>query len=386
MNDSKGFYKVLGLSPGSSLEDIKRAYSKLIRIYHPDHGSEMRKAKQIADEKRRASKIKELEETCRKINEAKAFLSDEKNKKMYDSGIDPEGMGQGSSSFFDIMSHFAGRSDKKKVKDTVHKVKITLRESFLGKKTKYRIKRKVVCKTCSGKGGNNVKTCERCQGRGKIQFKTNQLFFVSIQERVCDVCSGDRFIVKGDPCKDCKGKKILSEEKILEVEIPRGMKDGETIVFENGGDEHPEYEGGHLIFLVNVSREPGWVRINDDIVAKVKVDLFHALVGGEVFFKHLDGRVLQVTIGKAPNFEDAIMLRGEGFESKRGHGNLYLKPEYVVPKNIDKERLREVLPPSKKTHDAGERVFGCYEELPQEEVAQDDHHGAEKFFSEFTFF
>lgn len=386
MNDTRGFYKVLGLEPGSSLEDIKRAYSKLVRLYHPDHGSEMRKAKQITDEKRRGHKVKELEEKCRKINEAKAFLSDEKNKQMYDRGIDPENMGHDSSSFFDIMSHFARRSDKKKVKDTVHKVRITFKESFLGKKTKYKIKRRVLCRSCDGKGGKNVKTCNKCNGRGKIQFKTNQVFFVSIQERICDGCNGSKNVIAGDPCKDCNGKKMQAEENIREVDIPPGIKDGETIVFENGGDEHPEHEGGHLIFLINVSEDPNFVRVNDDIVSKVKVDLFYALVGGDISFTHLDGRVLQIAIGKVTNFENGIVLKGEGFESSRGHGDLYLKPEYVIPSNINKEKLKDALPPSIKAHGNGERIMGFYGALPQEEVSHDEHHGAEGFFSEFTFF
>ena len=385
MNDSRGLYKALGLQPGSSVDEVKRAYSKLIRLYHPDHGSEMKKAKLISDERQRTEKTKEIEEICRKVNEAKAFLCDEKNKKMYDSGIDPEsGVGQGSS-FFDIMSHFAGRNEKKKVRDTVQKVKITFRESFLGKKVKYKVRRKVVCRTCSGKGGEDVKTCDRCQGRGKVQFKTSQLFFVSIQERVCESCNGSKFIIKGSPCKSCKGKKMLSEENIIELDIPKGVMDQETVVFENQGDEHPDYEGGHLIFLIAVAEDPGWMRIKDDLISRVRVDLFHALAGGEIFFEHINGRVLKIHIGRISNFEDAIVLKGEGFESKRGHGNLYLKPDYVIPKEIDREKLMAVLPPSKPEHQSGEEQFGYYGELPHGESTNEAQQGAEGFFSEFFF-
>jgi DnaJ-class molecular chaperone len=384
MNDSKGYYKALGIPPGSSIDDVKRAYSKLIHQYHPDHGSEMKKAKHIPDEKQRNARMKEIGEICRKVNEAKAFLSEEKNKQMYDSGIDPESMGQGSTSFFDIMSHLSGRGEKKKVKDTVHKVNITFKESFLGKKLKYKIKRRIVCKTCKGKGGENVKTCDKCQGRGKIQFKTNQMFFVSIQERICENCNGSKYIVKGDPCKECKGKRMLTEEKIIDVDVPRGVKDQEMIVFENQGDEHQEYEPGDLAFLVSVAEDPAFVRVNDDIVARVKVDLYHALVGGEIVFKHLDEKVLQVQINKVTNFEDAIMIRGEGFECKRGHGNLYLKPEYVIPSNIDAEKLKAVLPITIHSQESGEKVVGQYSELPHEEVEQTGP--GEGFFSGFSFF
>lgn len=384
MNDTKGFYRTLGIQPGSSVEDVKKAYSKLIRLYHPDHGSEMKIAKQIADEKQRTAKVKEIEEMCRKVNEAKAFLSDEKNKQMYDSGVDPESMGHGSSSFFDIMSHLSGRGEKKKVKDTVHKVNITFKEAFLGKKMKYKIKRKVVCKTCKGKGGEDVKTCDKCQGRGKIQFKTNQMFFVSIQERICEGCNGSKCIVKGDPCKDCKGKKIVTEEKIIDLDVPRGVKDGEAIAFEGQGDEHQDYEPGHLIFVVNIAEDAHMVRINDDIVVRIKVDLYRALVGGEIVFKHLDGRILQVQINKILNFEDVIVVKGEGFEGKRGHGNLYLKPEYVIPKDINAEKLKEVLPITIQSSEKGEKLVGQYAELPIEEAEQGGH--GESFFSGFSFF
>eukprot|EP00866_Antonospora_locustae_P002435 jgi/Antlo1/2435/2574 len=384
MHDSKGFYKILGLEPGSPIEEVKKAYSKLIRLYHPDHGSEMRKAKQIPDEKLRVRKIKELEEICRKINEAKAFLSDEKNKQMYDRGMDPESMAQGPTSFFDILSHLSERGEKKKVKDTVHKVKITFKESFLGKKVKYKIKRRVVCTKCDGKGGEDCRKCEKCNGKGKIQFKTNQLIFVSIQERICDCCNGNKYVVKGAMCKGCGGKRTVNEEKILDVDIPRGIRDGESIVFENQGDEHPEYESGHLVFLVEVVKDPKLVRVRDDIVAKVKVDLFHALTGGTVFFKHVDDRILEVHINKVPSFDKVIMVRGEGFESKKGHGDLYLKPEYVIPDKIDKDKLMAVLPPTIKAQHTGEKLIGQYAELPEEEVVH-EQQTAEGFFSEFFF-
>lgn len=384
MHDSKGFYKVLGLETGSSIEEVKKAYSKLIRLYHPDHGSEMKKAKLIPDEKLRAKKLKELEEVCRKINEAKTFLSDEKSKQMYDSGMDPESMAQGPTSFFDILSHLSGRGEKKKVKDTVHNVKITFKESFLGKKVKYKVKRRIVCKKCDGKGGEDCKKCERCNGRGKIQYKTNQLIFVSIQERICDACNGNKFVVKGAVCKCCGGKRTVNEEKILEVDIPKGVHDSEPIVFENQGDEHPDYECGHLVFLVEVAKDPKWMRVRDDIVATVKIDLVHALTGGNVVFKHLDDRILEVQISKVPSFDKAIVVRGEGFESKAGRGDLYLKPEYVIPEKIDKDKLMAVLPPTIKTQQKGKKHIGQYAELPEEEAVH-EQQAEGGFFSEFFF-
>ncbi|TBT99769.1 DnaJ-class molecular chaperone [Hamiltosporidium magnivora] len=383
--DPKGYYNLLGIQPNSSKEEVKKAYNRKQKEYHPDFGTKSKEANQIKDEKIRSQKLKELHDTSVKLNEAKSILFDDEKKKMYDSGITDDHSSFDTSSIFDIFAQFGGRSSRtrqpKKAEDTTVKVCISLKESFTGKETKFKIKKNNICITCKGKGAEDTKTCTRCNGVGKIQSEIRRGIFITIEERECDTCKGERSIPIGNTCITCKGKKYTQSENILEVKIRAGVKEGEKIVFSGMGDEKVNCKTGDIIFIVSVKdsdkNKSLFSRIGDDILAEVKVDLITVLVGGSLYFEHLDGKVLEIFVEKIRNFEDCVVLQGEGFLGEKGsRGNLYLKLNYIIPRNFDKEKLLSVIPPTlSRPGKVNGSVKGRYGAVPVQEEEEYENVG-----------
>lgn len=378
MSDPEGLYKVLGLPPNSSIDQIKQKYHKLQKEYHPDFGSKAREAKNIKDPKEREKRLEEIKEVSAKLNAAKATLFDEEKKKQYDTGM-PNGMPGGFSDIFDFFSG-GGRRKQRKVEDTIFPVKITMKDAYKGITKKYKVNRSVVCGTCSGRGGDQTVKCSTCSGRGSIQRHIKSGFFTTIQEMKCTDCDGGEKII-GNKCKDCKGKKYAKEERIVEVEIPKGVGDDECIKFNGLGDERIGALNGDLIFNINITDKHKFIRTGNDLIVFFKIDLCTALTGGKIYHTHLDDKVLEVEIPPVRNFNDLIKIKGYGF----GRGDLYLKPEYDIPEKINGDKLREVLGGKIIEKKGDAKVKGKYEKEPEIEEERETDAGFGAFRSFFNF-
>ncbi|KAF7684336.1 Mitochondrial protein import protein mas5 [Astathelohania contejeani] len=381
MSDPKGFYEILGIAPGSSIEECRKAYRRKQRIYHPDFGTKKRELDNIEDEEVRKEKLRELIEISAKLNEAKNTLDDEEKKKRYDMGMDENAHGFDGSSIFDFFTGFGRRRDNgmRKVEDTVFKVNISLKESFLGKTSKFKVRRKTICKGCNGKGGENATTCTTCHGLGKIQRQHRRGMFISVEESVCGNCNGEKTVVTGAKCKDCNGNKYKQEELLLEVKISPGVNTGERITYTGKGDEKVGHVPGDLIFYIIVKEDKKYKRIKDDLISTIDVDLYTILAGGKVYFTHIDDRVLEINIPRITDLEKVLIVRREGMANR---GDLYLKPKFIINEKIDLNKLKEVIPPLLKAEKSvNESVAATIGELPEEEVEED-----EGGFSGFRFF
>lgn len=226
------FYDILGVKPGCSADDLKKAYRKLALKYHPD-------------------KNPNEGERFKQISQAYEVLSDPEKKAIYDQGgeqaIKEGGVGGGFSSPMDLFDMFfgggmgpsRGRRRERKGKDVVHQLTVSLEELYKGTVRKLALQKNVICDKCEGRGGKKgaVEQCPTCKGMG-MQVQVQQLGPGMLQQiqTVCPECrgQGERINPK-DRCKQCQGKKVVRDRKILEVHVDKGMVDGQKIVFNGEG-------------------------------------------------------------------------------------------------------------------------------------------------------
>lgn len=336
--DKKGFYAQLDLKPGSSIDEIKRAYNKKVMKYHPDIGSAMKKLHSMPDGPEKQKKKKEIEDEMRLLNDAKSVLTDENKKKMYDQGID-ENSHQGGFDMGDIFDMMGGRAKQrgqKKVQDTEFKVSFTLKDSYTGRKKTFNVRRDVICDGCSGKGGEQYTICNTCRGTGECEVKVQMGFMFTVSTEKCKSCLGSCYTKKGPVCGKCKGQRYINKSESISVEFKKGFSDGETIVVKGKGDEYVGAIPGDLVLVANVAKSNDFRRQGNHLIMKADVDLNLALLGGTLSVKHIDDSILNVQVTKINNLrEDFIVIQGAGFQG----GNLYIEPQYDT-KNIDLKQLK----------------------------------------------
>lgn len=187
----------------------------------------------------------------------------------------------------------------RRTKDLVHRVHVSLEDLYKGKTTKLALTRNIICGKCKGKGGKDgaVRTCNSCNGRGvKITLRQMGPMIQQMQSS-CDECSGTGEIINAkDRCQICKGKKVVPEKKILEVHIDKGMKNGQTVTFNGESDQTPGAEPGDVVIVIEEKPHERFQRQDTDLITSVEIDLLTALGGGQFSIKHLDDRVLVVTL------------------------------------------------------------------------------------------
>ncbi|KAI9328209.1 hypothetical protein DFJ73DRAFT_665412 [Zopfochytrium polystomum] len=344
------FYDVLGVSPSASEADLKKAYRKLALKYHPDKNPDA------------GDKFKE-------ISHAYEILSDPQKREIYDrygeEGLSEGGGGSGMSPENLFSQLFGGdpfgrsaQRGPRRGRDVTHVLKVALEDLYKGKTSKLALSKQLICAKCEGRGGKEgaVKTCSGCQGRG-IKVIVRQMGpMIQQMQQTCPDCNGEgETINPKDKCKECNGKKITSERKILEVFVDKGMVNGQKITFSGEGDQAPGITPGDVIIQIEEKEHPRFKRRNDDLYVEVKIDLLTALAGGQFNITHLDDRILQVTIlpGEVIKPGEVKMISGEGMPAyKRPYdkGNLYVKfevtfpdPQAISPAKL--AQLEKILPP-----------------------------------------
>lgn len=252
-----------------------------------------------------------------------------------------------------------GPQGPRRGKDMVHQLKVSLEDLYKGKATKLALQKHVLCGGCGGKGGKQgaVQACSGCNGQGaRIAIRQMGPMIQQFQE-VCPQCRGEGEIInEKDRCKQCLGKKIVGEKKILEVFIDKGMKNGQQISFAGEGDQAPNIIPGDIIIALNQKPHSTFRRDGDDLIYQANIDLLTALAGGQFAIPHLDDRMLLVTIlpGEAIQPDMVKVIPNEGMPSYRHqtHGHLFVKFTVDFPQSnwADDEtiaQLHAILPPSK---------------------------------------
>lgn len=353
MADKRDYYEVLGVSKTASDDEIKKAFRTLAKKYHPDmHPGD-----------------KECEEKFKEAQEAYAVLSDAEKRKQYDQfghaafdgtgggagGFDFSGMDMGDI-FGDIFGDFFGGGSRRRTNDGPMKgsnlrtsVRITFEEAIFGCEKEIEMVLKDECHTCHGTGakpGTTPETCPKCGGKGKVVF-TQQSFFGTVQNvQTCPDCGGSGKIIK-DKCPDCRGTGYIASKKKIQVSIPAGIDNGQSVRIREKGE--PGINGGprgDLLVEVVVSRHPTLQRQDMNIYSTAQISFAQAALGGEIRIHTVDGDVLyEVKPGTQTNTR--IRLKGKGVPSLRNksvRGDHYVDLVVQTPTGLSagaKEALRQ---------------------------------------------
>ncbi|XP_061341924.1 chaperone protein dnaJ A6-like isoform X2 [Gastrolobium bilobum] len=333
-SDSTKYYDVLGVSKSASEDEIKKAYRKAAMKNHPDKGGDPEKFKELS--------------------QAYEVLSDAEKREMYDQyGEDAlkEGMGGGGSfnnpfdifeSFFGGGAGFAGGSSRgrrqKHGEDVVHSLKVSLEDVYNGTTKKLSLSRNVLCSKCKGKGSKSgtAGRCFGCQGTGmKITRRQIGMGMIQQMQHVCPECRGTGEVIsERDRCPQCKGNKVSQEKKVLEVNVEKGMQQGQKIVFEGQADEAPDTITGDIVFVVQVKEHPRFRREHDDLYIDQNLTLSEALCGFQFAVTHLDGRQLLIKSNPGevirPGQHKAI--NDEGMPQ---HNRPFIKGRLFIKFNVD---------------------------------------------------
>lgn len=352
MADSK-LYDILGVSKNASDAEIKRNYHKLAKEFHPDKNPAA------------GDKFKE-------ISYAYEILSDPKKRQTYDKyglkGLQEGGQGGGFPAddlfghfFVDLLGMGGGSRSRGPARgeDTMHPLKVSLEDMYVGKTTKLQLSKNVICGPCKGIGGKpgSVAPCKDCHGQGiKVSYQQIAPNMTRQFQSRCPTCQGQGETINDkDKCPKCKGKKVLNETKILEVHVEKGMRENQKIYFRGEGDQQPDTQPGDVVIVLQQKPHDVFQRTGDDLVIKHEITLTEALCGFEFVVKHLDGRDLLVRHlpGEVIKPGDLKGIQGEGMPQYKNpfeKGNLYIKFDVVFPENnfASEEqllKLESVLPP-----------------------------------------
>ena len=350
----RDYYEVLEIGREASDTDIKKAYRKLAKQYHPDVNP---------GDKTAEAKFKE-------VSEAYEVLSDNQKKSRYDqfghAGVDPNSFGGAGAGFGDFdfggigdifESFFGGggfgrssrsRSGPQKGTDLKYSLEITFEQSAFGTEKEISINRYESCTSCKGSGaknGTSPTTCKHCNGTGQVQYKQNTPFGQFVNVKACDVCRGEGKIII-DPCPKCNGKGKVRKTVKKTVGVPAGIDDGQTLSMRGEGD--PGVKGGpagDLYITINVKPHAIFKRQGNDVVCEMPITFTQAALGAELEVPTLDGRV-KYDIQEGTQTGSIFRLKGKGIPHLRGNGrgDQYVKVEIDVPKKLNekqKELLRE---------------------------------------------
>ena len=365
MADKKDYYEVLGLNKNSTDDEIKKAYRKLARKYHPDLNRD--------DPKTAEAKMKE-------INEAYDVLKDKEKRAQYDqfghAAFSGAGYGQsggtytninmddvenifnnmgGGFGFGDIFSDFFGggstRARKKgpqRGADLRYDLSVTFEEAAFGKKSTIKVPRMETCEECGGTGakkGTKPDECPDCHGTGMRQTMTRTPFGVISNARPCERCHGKGKIVK-NPCEHCHGEGKIKVTRDIEVNIPKGVDDGQRLRIQNGG-QAGERGGapGDLYVYITIRPHKIFTRQDTNVYCEIPISFVQAALGAKIEAPTIDGKV-ELTIPEGTQSGAVMRIRGKGIPYLRGEGrgDEFVKIKVLTPKNLtgrQKKLLRE---------------------------------------------
>ncbi|MGP4071470.1 molecular chaperone DnaJ [Piscibacillus sp. B03] len=343
----RDYYEVLGVSKDASKEEIKKAYRKLARKYHPD----------VSQEDNAADKFKE-------VKEAYEVLSNAQKRQQYDQfghAGTQQGAGQGGfggfedfGDFGDIFDMFFGGGGRRRRdpnaprqgQDLQYTMEIEFEEAIFGKETTIEIPKEENCDTCDGSGakpGTSVHTCQHCHGTGQLNVEQNTPFGRVVNRRVCHHCQGSGKQVE-EKCQTCGGDGQVKTRKKIDLRIPAGVDDGQQIrVTGQGGPGVNGGPAGDLFVVIRVKRHEFFERDGDDILCEMPITFTQAALGDEIEVPTVHGRVkLKVPAGTQTGTH--FRLKGKGAPNVHGHGqgDQHILVKVVVPKSLN-ERQKELL-------------------------------------------
>ncbi len=352
MPEKRDYYEVLGVDRNVSEADLKKAYRKLAKQYHPDMNPNNQEAE---------AKFKE-------VNEAYAVLSDPQKKQQYDrfghagmNGSGFEGFGGFGGFDFgveDIFESFFGgspfgRSSRQKAgprkgADLKYAMEITFNEAAFGVSKEFRVNRKQTCHVCGGsrsKPGTTPQTCKHCNGTGQVRQVQATPFGQMVNMRACEVCRGEGILIT-DPCEECKGNGWVQKSSTLNIDIPAGIDDGQTISLRGEGE--PGTKGGpsgDLYVTIRVKPHPIFSREGYNVICEIPITFTQAALGAEMDIPTLEGTI-KYSIPEGTQTGTVFRLRNKGIKHLRSNakGDQFVKVNVEVPTKLSskqKELLRQ---------------------------------------------
>ena len=353
MADKRDYYEVLGVSKGASDDELKKAFRKLAKQYHPDlHPGD-----------------KEAEEKFKEVNEAYEVLSDKDKRARYDqfghAGVDPNyGGGAGAGGFggfgdmgdiFDsIFGGFGGfggsrRADPnapRRGEDIKANVIIDFMDACKGKTVTVRVNRAQRCTACGGSGaepGSSPKTCPDCNGRGTVRVTQRTPFGNIAQTTTCNRCHGKGRIID-NPCKTCQGQGRVRGSFEKEIDVPAGVDDGQILrVAGEGSSGINGGPNGDLHITVTVRPDPLFERDGYDVWTDIPLTYTQATLGDEITVPTVDGKVTY-KVPEGTQSGTVFRLRGKGIKkiNRPDHGDHYVRVNIEVPKNLTKDQKQKL--------------------------------------------
>lgn len=352
MAEKRDYYEVLGVARGASPDEIKKAYRKLARQYHPDANPDPAAA-----------------EKFKEINEAYEVLSDPEKRARYDQfghaaaqgGFNPgQGGPWGNPQDFgdfgginDIFDMFFGglgrqRGPRGAVQgaDLRYDLELSFEEAAFGVEKEIELTRNEVCPTCRGSGarpGTQPQTCRNCHGTGQVQYTQSTAFGRFVTSRPCEVCHGEGRIIT-DPCPECHGSGQVRRTRRLSVKIPAGVDNGSRLRMAGEGEGGQRGGApGDLYIVIRVRPHKFFERDGDDVILDQPISFVQAALGAEIEVPTLDGPV-KLKIPEGTQTGTIFRLRGKGIPHLRGYGrgDQHVKVYVAVPRRLG-EKQRQLL-------------------------------------------
>ena len=365
MASKRDYYEVLGVSKTATDEELKKAYRKLAKKYHPDANPDNKE---------------EAEAKFKEVNEAYETLSDSQKRRMYDQfgHNGPQGFGGAggpfgggnyysyTSSGFDGFSDFGDLGDifssffgggaragarqqrgPRKGADLNLNLEITFEEAFLGVEKQISITRPETCDVCHGSGakpGTTVTKCAVCNGTGTVKQVQNTILGQMQTTRTCTNCHGTGEVIK-EPCDNCKGKGTVRKQPKIRVKIPAGIDDNQTVVLKGEGE--PGEKGGpkgDLYITVRIKRSNVFTRQGTTVSCEIPITITQATLGANLKIPMVDGSTEIYTIPEGTQTGTKFTIRERGFKSlnSNSRGNFVFTVVVQTPKRLNKEQ-RELI-------------------------------------------
>ncbi len=350
MAEKRDYYEVLGIQKGASEDEIKKAYKKLARKYHPDMNP--------GD--------KEAEEKFKEVNEANEVLSDPEKKARYDqfgfAGVDPNyGAGAGGGAYGggfdfgdlgDIFGSFFGGgfgggqrrnpNAPQRGESIRASVSVSFTEAAFGCEKSVTLERSEQCPTCKGNGcapGTTPEICPDCHGTGTVQTRRQTPMGVFASNGPCRKCGGTGRLIH-QPCPDCRGTGAVRKRKTIKVSIPAGIDHGQTISLRGQGNAGKNGgPAGDLLITVMVQPHELFHRDGVDVFCEAPITFAQAVLGAELEIPTIDGKV-KYSIPEGTQTGTVFRLKGKGIPvlNGRGRGDQYVTVTIETPRNLNKEQ------------------------------------------------